>query len=114
MTTPKEYLKRVVNVKTCNTHELKGKNKINMQKLKFILKNHSRIVLKVLPVRAFMVSATFTPLLIGAAAPIPGLFGSRRKAGGGGRLSALPAGVSGRFVFVIDAVRRIGGGGLLP
>lgn len=60
-------------------------------------------------VSAFTVSATFTPTLESGA----GGTGSSRNAGGGGRFSKLPTGVNGRFVFVIDEVRRIGGGGLL-
>ena len=60
-------------------------------------------------VNALTVSATLIPEPGPFAVPV----GSRRKAGGGGRFSKLPTGVKGRFVFVIDDVRLIGGGGLL-
>lgn len=67
-------------------------------------------------VRALTVSATLTPPMgAGAGGAGNGLAddtGSRRKAGGGGRFSRLPTGVSGLLVFVIEEVRRIGGGGL--
>lgn len=45
---------------------------------------------------------------------VPAAVFSNKNAGGGGKCSKLPTGVKVLFVFVIEAVLLIGGGGLFP